>query len=534
MVPPTTLIAGAPPTADLGDAELLERVRAGDRGAYGVLFERHEAAARALARQLSHSATESDDLVADAFARVLQALDRGAGPTEAFRPYLLTTVRRQWWRRARITSTEEGSDDPEHDGHPDIAVDAVPDRTDEALAAEAFSSLPERWQVVLWHTEVEGASPPDIAKLLDISPNAAAALAHRAREGLRQAFLQAHLQHTPKGPCRIVAERLGAYARDGLGKRDKAKVEAHLATCEQCAELESEVRDVNGTLRSLVAPALLGVGLQDYLRSLRAGTSKTASRAARAGWAAAAVLALTIGGLGLNRAVQDDSGSSAGAAAATSDPGAALGGTLVTASSPQSQTSAGSPCVAAAPIDLPAGASIVWAELVTLGDAPAPGGALSALAIAPVGSVSEVASGVTSGVTPGLITDGGVCTAVLGQSPGIGPDTSLLLAFVSPEGSGVALVPSVVAQVGQVADNALVLSDELAGFLLGGGAQPVPATPAPSSAGGGTGGSGPTAGAGDGAASAVDQSLDGATSTLDQTVEDVTGTVDDVLGGLLP
>ena len=28
------------------------------------------------------------------------------------------------------------------------------------VVARAFHSLPERWQAVLWHTEVEGLSPP--------------------------------------------------------------------------------------------------------------------------------------------------------------------------------------------------------------------------------------------------------------------------------------------------------------------------------------------------------------------------------------
>ena len=56
------------------------------------------------------------------------------------------------------------------------------------MIARAFASLPERWQAVLWHTEIEGARPADVAPLLGLTANSVAALAYRAREGLRQAM----------------------------------------------------------------------------------------------------------------------------------------------------------------------------------------------------------------------------------------------------------------------------------------------------------------------------------------------------------
>ena len=72
------------------DATLIAAVRDGDTDAYGVLFERHVDAARRLARALAHDG-DADDLVAEAFAKVLPVLVRGGGPEVAFRPYLLTS-----------------------------------------------------------------------------------------------------------------------------------------------------------------------------------------------------------------------------------------------------------------------------------------------------------------------------------------------------------------------------------------------------------------------------------------------------------
>ncbi len=83
------------------DAELISAVRSGDTDAYGELFTRHVEAARRLARQLV-SAGDVDDLVSEAFAKVLVVLQRGGGPDLAFRAYLLTAVRRLHVDRIRI------------------------------------------------------------------------------------------------------------------------------------------------------------------------------------------------------------------------------------------------------------------------------------------------------------------------------------------------------------------------------------------------------------------------------------------------
>ena len=76
------------------DAELITAVRSGEVAAFGVLYERHVGAARAVAHQYSNSAADADDAVADAFQRVLTTIQGGGGPDVAFRAYLFTVVRR--------------------------------------------------------------------------------------------------------------------------------------------------------------------------------------------------------------------------------------------------------------------------------------------------------------------------------------------------------------------------------------------------------------------------------------------------------
>ncbi|HLN78272.1 MAG TPA: sigma-70 family RNA polymerase sigma factor [Nocardioidaceae bacterium] len=252
------------------DAELISRVRGGDVSAYGELFSRHVDAARRLGRQLVRG-TDVDDLVSDAFAKTLQVLQSGGGPDVAFRAYLLTSVRRLHVDRIRAAKRVQPSDDMTayDDGVP--FQDTAIANFENGAAAKAFSSLPERWQLVLWHLEVEGQKPADIAPLLGMSANSVSALAYRAREGLRQAFLTMHLADSPTEECRWVNEHLGAYVRKGLSRRDTTKVEQHLDGCRRCTAMYLELSEVNSNLAGIIAPLILGAAAAGYISS--AGTA---------------------------------------------------------------------------------------------------------------------------------------------------------------------------------------------------------------------------------------------------------------------
>jgi RNA polymerase sigma factor (sigma-70 family) len=270
------------------DAELIDSVRGGELEAYGDLYKRHVAAAYNLARQLTRSQAEADDLVSEAFAKVLDTLRAGRGPDSAFRAYLLTALRHTAYDKTRRDKKVELSDDVSTVSG--VSADAVSvqfrdtavARLEQSLAARAFASLPERWQTVLWHTEIEGQSPAEVGPLLGLTANGVSALAYRAREGLREAYLQVHLTETTPDRCRATVDRLGAWTRGGLSKRETTQVEAHLDECERCRALAAELSDVNGALRAFVAPLVLGIGTTGYLAA-SAGTAKAVISVAAAG-----------------------------------------------------------------------------------------------------------------------------------------------------------------------------------------------------------------------------------------------------------
>ncbi len=291
---------------DLGDSELIMSARKGDPDAYGELYRRHVKSARAAARALTRSRADADDVTSEAFARVLRALQAGGGPTIAFRPYLVTAVRHVVFDRSR--RNREDPTDHMSDEINVVLLEAAGRQEDGAFAAAAFAALPERWQLVLWHTEVEGRSVSEVAPMLGLAPNAVAALAYRAREGLRQAYLQAHLRPDQDATCRECAANLGAYVRDGLSARDRRRTDAHLEGCDSCTALVAELADTNNLLRAALIPALIGIAPKAYLAGLggkglllAAGGRPSGRQLASAGGAVAAaalVAAIAAGALG--------------------------------------------------------------------------------------------------------------------------------------------------------------------------------------------------------------------------------------------
>ncbi|MGO4585440.1 SpaH/EbpB family LPXTG-anchored major pilin, partial [Arthrobacter sp. 2RAF6] len=241
------------------DPQIMDMVRDGDSSAFDVLFERHLAAAKFVARAQTDNVSDADDVVSEAFASIFQALTEGKGPDQFFRSYLLTAVRRIAYdrnRKARRTQVVGDVDDL------DTAVldaDTVLDAFESTTMAKAFKSLPERWQAALWHVDIEGLKPAAAAPFIGLSPNGVSSLVIRAREGLRQAYLQNHIKVASDDSCAEFSSQLGKYARGGLKRASYEKVKAHLEECPKCTAVLVELNDVQAGMRALVFPLVVGV-----------------------------------------------------------------------------------------------------------------------------------------------------------------------------------------------------------------------------------------------------------------------------------
>ncbi|MBB5933749.1 sigma-70 family RNA polymerase sigma factor [Streptomyces zagrosensis] len=332
------------------DGALLEQMRSGDgtayERAYEELYRRHAHAVRRYARSCCRDADTADDLTAEVFARTLQAVRGGAGPHTAVRAYLLTTVRRvaaTWMKTAKreqlvedfaVFAASADRPAPNEEGTPGSGFDVGADvramhEAEQSLAVQAFRSLPEHYQAVLWHTTVEDEPLRDVAPLLGLTDNAAAVLAHRAREKLKQAYLQAHVNTSQAAgeDCARYADRLGAYARGALRMRAERGLRKHLEDCVKCRMAALEVADVNATLRAALPVAVIGWFAAAY--ATKAATGGAAGAGAGAAAAAGGAAAAAGGSAGSAAGGLAGSGTGAvgagGAAAVGSGTGAAGG-----------------------------------------------------------------------------------------------------------------------------------------------------------------------------------------------------------------
>ncbi|MET8841869.1 sigma-70 family RNA polymerase sigma factor [Streptomyces rubiginosohelvolus] len=330
------------PEAGLSDARLIEDMRAGDDQAYEELFRRHSGAVLRYARSCCRDGHTADDLTAEVFARTLQAVRGGKGPTEAVRAYLMTAVRHvaaAWTKSAKrehlvddfavfatqATRSSELSDDDTLELGADVLAMHEAEQT---MAMQAFRSLPERWQAVLWHTTVEEESPSEIAPLFGLTANATAVLASRAREGLKQAYLQAHVSQalTTGGDCAQYADRLGAHARGGLRTRAERGLRKHLDECAQCRVAAGELDHVNAGIPALLPVAVIGWFAAGFSLKAAGIVAGGAAGAAGAGAAAAATGSGSTGGAAGGAAASEGLGAPAKAGIAAAVAVAAAAG----------------------------------------------------------------------------------------------------------------------------------------------------------------------------------------------------------------
>ncbi|MHC2999107.1 hypothetical protein OB08_07855 [Microbacterium sp. HJ5] len=168
----------------------LAHARTGCPAAVEWLFRTHFGALRRWASRVT-TRFDPDDLAAEAFTAMLEALRRGHGPEVAAGAYLRVSVRNlsMTWARRTVTSLESFGGDRLPDPFDRFAV--VDSAQDLTVVRAAIGALPERWQRVIILREVEGLSVTEVGSELNLSANAVSQLHWRALQGLRKALAKA-------------------------------------------------------------------------------------------------------------------------------------------------------------------------------------------------------------------------------------------------------------------------------------------------------------------------------------------------------
>ncbi len=162
------------------DDALLERMRAGDHGAWAEFVDRHRRRMFAVAYRMTGNAGDAEDLVQESFLAFSKALPsfRGEGAPAA---YLRRTVVRA---SLRIPKRKAVPVDPSGLEGPPIRNDSDPELLAEVKSAVLTLPPQQRAVFVLRHYEGQGVS--EIAETLELAEGTVKAHLHQALTALRE------------------------------------------------------------------------------------------------------------------------------------------------------------------------------------------------------------------------------------------------------------------------------------------------------------------------------------------------------------
>ncbi|MGI9625505.1 MAG: RNA polymerase sigma factor [Longimicrobiales bacterium] len=174
----------------MDDEGLVRRILDGDRSALDLLVGRYLRRAMAVAWEFAQTREDAEDLVQDAFLRVIEALP-GYDLRRPFPPWFFTIVRNVGRnaaaRRARIQFTELPEDlegEAGADG-PDDRVDPVDLDRFMSRMPELMNSLAPMQRRCLRLCDLEEFSAKEVGEMLGIAPPTVRVHVHRARAALR-------------------------------------------------------------------------------------------------------------------------------------------------------------------------------------------------------------------------------------------------------------------------------------------------------------------------------------------------------------
>jgi hypothetical protein len=274
------------PSYDVTDEQLAAELKksAGKRPVHhpvGELLGRHWEAAFSYARLCTDGAHPAGMLTTAAFTRLFEESARQGGPTAAWRPQLLFTIRR--------LAGEWATDHRRELLHPALRSGPVTGERPTArllppenrrLVSRAFRRLTEQARCLLWHVEVEREELAVPAALLGIDTGDAEVRLERARAQMREACLDVHRESAPDEECRRYARLLDVSLRRDDTVLDP-DLRLHMDGCAHCHNAAEQLEGFQARLPLLLAEGVLGWGAQAYLDA-----AAERNRAAEAAWAA--------------------------------------------------------------------------------------------------------------------------------------------------------------------------------------------------------------------------------------------------------
>jgi RNA polymerase sigma-70 factor (ECF subfamily) len=171
------------------DAQVMLRVAAGDRRAFGLLFDRYHASVARFAFRFVGDRARAEELTQDIFVKLYRNA-KAYKPSAQFKTFLfrvatnhcLNEVRRGEYRVTHTSTapTEEDSGVEVAGPEGERPDEAVAGRELERAVGEALKGMSERERAAFTMCRFEGMAYRDIAEALEASEAAVKSLIHRA------------------------------------------------------------------------------------------------------------------------------------------------------------------------------------------------------------------------------------------------------------------------------------------------------------------------------------------------------------------
>jgi RNA polymerase sigma factor (sigma-70 family) len=164
------------------DAELVRATIAGDKNAYGTLYDRYAPLVRAACYDYARNVPDAQDLAQDVFLRAYARLPQLRQP-ESFGPWIISIARRRCneWRRRKARHRDRQA---EYDKVGPVTRE-TPDGWPEALR-RAIAQLPEKERLAMHVFYLQGNSRDDSCRIVGLSRSGFYRALDRGRHRLRR------------------------------------------------------------------------------------------------------------------------------------------------------------------------------------------------------------------------------------------------------------------------------------------------------------------------------------------------------------
>lgn len=168
------------------DKALIEAVFAGEKAAYGKLYDRYAPLVRAVCYDMTGNLADAQDLAQDVFMRAYEKLDRLRDP-ERFGNWLvgIARLRCKEWRRQRLRSQNRnvGLNNAQTAAH------EPPDDSRIELLRKMITTLPEKERLALHTFYLQGNSADNARRIMGLSRSGFYRVLERARKRLEQLLI---------------------------------------------------------------------------------------------------------------------------------------------------------------------------------------------------------------------------------------------------------------------------------------------------------------------------------------------------------